>query len=156
MIHLNIGSNKGNRTAMIDRAVVLISLAFDGKTIHRSDPIETEPWGFTSTNRFLNIGLTIDDTTDDVEALLDKVKNIERQISNEPHRDSSGAYIDRPIDIDIIAVDSLTYHSERLDIPHRHLAERLFVLQPLAQLCPNWQHPETGLTAQQMLNKLNP
>jgi 2-amino-4-hydroxy-6-hydroxymethyldihydropteridine diphosphokinase len=141
---------------MIDRAVVLISLAFPGKTIHRSAPIETEPWGFVSDNRFLNIGLTIDDTTDDAEALLDTVKNIERQISNEPHRDSSGRYIDRPIDIDIIAIDTMTYHSDRLDVPHRHLAQRQFVLQPLAQLCPDWQHPVTGLTAQQMLKLLNP
>jgi 2-amino-4-hydroxy-6-hydroxymethyldihydropteridine diphosphokinase len=155
MIHLNIGSNKGNRTAMIDRAVVLIGLAFAGKALHRSDPIETEPWGFNSSNMFLNIGLTIDDTTSDAEALLDKVKAIEKQISNEPHRDNSGAYIDRPIDIDIIAIDNMVYHSDRLDVPHRHLSSRLFVLKPMAQLCPDWTHPISEKTPQQMLNDLN-
>lgn len=154
MIHLNIGSNKGDRAAMIDRAVSLISLAFPGEALRVSHPVETEPWGYVSANRYLNVGITLDVHVDDAPALLDKVKAIERQISREPHRDNLGGYCDRPIDIDIIAVDDMIYHSDRLDVPHRHMAERDFVLIPFAELCPDWRHPLLGKTAVELLNDL--
>lgn len=57
-IHINIGSNSGHRKALIERAVAAISASFPGE-IRVSDFIETEPWGFDSPHRFLNVGVMI-------------------------------------------------------------------------------------------------
>ena len=59
-IYVNIGSNSGDRHALIEQAVAAITSAYPEATVRRSDYIETEPWGFESPNIFLNLGLAID------------------------------------------------------------------------------------------------
>lgn len=59
-IYVNIGSNSGDRHALIEQAVAAIASAYPEAVIRRSDYIETEPWGFESPNMFLNLGLAID------------------------------------------------------------------------------------------------
>ncbi|MDE6378068.1 MAG: 2-amino-4-hydroxy-6-hydroxymethyldihydropteridine diphosphokinase, partial [Duncaniella sp.] len=71
-----------------------------------------------------------------------------------PHRDRDGGYIDRRIDIDIIAIDSIVLSTPRLTLPHPRMHLREFVLVPLAQLAPGWVHPVTGLNASAMLARL--
>ena len=71
------------------------------------------------------------------------------------HRNADGSYADRIIDIDIIAIDDLVISSESLVVPHLHIAERDFVLAPMAEIAPNWRHPLTGLTAAEMLENLH-
>ena len=58
-VYINIGSNSGHRHALIERAVTAVSLALGG-VVSRSDIIETEPWGFSSPNPFLNVGLMVE------------------------------------------------------------------------------------------------
>lgn len=83
--------------------------------------------------------------------VLEALQRIEREISPESHRNSSGGYADRVIDIDIVAIDRLEISDERLTIPHPHLASRRFFLEPLQELAPGWTHPATGLDAATML-----
>lgn len=159
-IHINIGSNSGCRHALIERAAAAVSSALGGEVL-RSDIIETEPWGFESDNTFLNLGLMtvvpLPDSTD-MEAfaigLLRRLREIERGIDPSPHRDSEGRYIDRAIDIDLIAVGSVVVSLPELIIPHPRMHERYFVLRPLSQLDPSWRHPLLGLTAVQLLDSL--
>ena len=68
--------------------------------------------------------------------------------------DEHGAYVDRLVDIDIMAIGDLVIDSPALQVPHPHLAERDFFLRPMMQLAPNWCHPITGLTAAEMLQAL--
>ena len=150
--YLNLGSNLGNRLLHITRALKAIGEEFGPyETSHK---VESDPWGFDSTNRFVNIGLTID-TDLDPETVLSRLQAIEKSISPRGHRRWDGSYNDREIDIDIMASDGPLYESKTLRIPHRHLEKREFFLKPLAELAPAWRHPVTGLSAQEMLDNFS-
>ncbi len=88
--------------------------------------------------------------------ILRKLQGIEKKISPASHRDSEGRYIDREIDIDIIAIDSEIIDTPELTLPHPRMAERDFVLVPMEELAPGWTHPVTGLTPTEMLGMLAP
>lgn len=159
-IHINIGSNSGCRHALIERAAAAVASAAGGP-VSCSAVIETEPWGFDSPNAFLNLGLMVErelPPATDMRAfaltLLRRLRAIERGIDPSPHRDASGGYIDRAIDIDLIAVGDLVMETPELTLPHPRMHEREFVLRPLAELDPLWRHPLLGLTGSELLSKL--
>ena len=149
--YLNIGSNIGDRRDNLYRAVVALTAGTSGSVT--SHVVESEPWGFDSDNRFMNIGLWL---ASDLEPhkMLDRIHDIEHRLGSAAHRDAQGGYIDRLVDIDIVAIDDMVIDSPTLQVPHPHLAERDFFLRPMMELAPNWQHPITGLTAAQMLSDL--
>lgn len=148
---VNIGSNLGQRRLNLSRAVRALSERFGNFEV--SHTIETAPQGFDSPNKFLNICMMFA-TELEPEALLSELQAIERSISPEPHRSADGKYIDRVIDIDLIALGERVVNSDRLTLPHPRLAERKFFLIPLDEIAGGWRHPVTGLTAADMLNKL--
>ncbi|MCM1292064.1 MAG: 2-amino-4-hydroxy-6-hydroxymethyldihydropteridine diphosphokinase [Bacteroides sp.] len=151
--YINIGSNIGDRTANIRRAVVAISSLFDVEPVC-SDIFESAPWGFDSPNRFFNIGLSVEIEKTDPLQLLHTLKQIERSIDSGNHRDTAGRYIDRAIDIDLIAIDQMIFNTPELTLPHPRMHLRDFVLVPMQAIAPEWRHPVTGLTAIQMLDAL--
>lgn len=161
-IYLNLGSNCGDRNAMIGKAVAALTDTYSALecTVKVASPIVSEPQGFESPNPFVNVGVLVNIrrtkkwTPLELEALLGTTQAIERVLSPMPHRNPDGSYRDREIDVDIIAVDNMAYCSPSLEIPHPHMAERTFVLKPMAQLMPDWKHPLTGLTPAQMLAQL--
>ncbi|MDE5586153.1 MAG: 2-amino-4-hydroxy-6-hydroxymethyldihydropteridine diphosphokinase [Muribaculaceae bacterium] len=149
--YLNIGSNLGNRRLHLTRAMKAIGEEFGPyETSHK---VESDPWGFDSTNRFVNIGMAIESDLPP-EEVMRRLQIIERNISPRGHRRWDGSYNDREIDIDIMASDGGTYDSSTLRIPHRHLARRDFFLKPLSELAPEWRDPESGLSASEMLDRL--
>lgn len=152
--HVNIGSNKGNRQSAIDRAVALVAsrCAAGGEALV-SDPVETDPWGMDSTSRFVNVAMAFE-TTMAPDELIDALQLIEHSIDPSPHRDATGAYIDRAIDIDLIALDDIVIDTPRLTLPHPRMHLRDFVLLPMAAIAPRWRHPLTGLTPAMMLDRL--
>lgn len=149
--YLNIGSNIGDRRDNLYRAVVALAAGSDSCAI--SSIVESEPWGFESKNRFMNLGVLLHS---DMEPLmmLERIHEIERHLGSAAHRDAQGGYIDRLVDIDIMAIDDLVIDTPTLQVPHPHLQERDFFLRPMMQLAPDWRHPVTGLTAEQMLSYL--
>lgn len=88
-------------------------------------------------------------------AVLRKLQEIQRSIDPSPHRDAEGRYIDRVIDIDLIAIDDWVVDTPELTLPHPRMHLRDFVLIPLAGLAPTWRHPLTGKTATQHLSALD-
>lgn len=146
MVHINIGSNLGDRAALIECAVALISKAFAPAAIHRAAPIESDAWGYESPNRFLNIGICFESALSPHE-IFSRLQKIEHKISSHPHRDTAGNYTDRLIDIDLIAVGNHVVNSAALTLPHPRMHLRRFVLQPMTELDPDWQHPLLGLSA---------
>jgi len=60
----------------------------------------------------------------------------------------------RTLDLDIIAIDAETMDTKRLTVPHAHMQNRQFVLRPLCDIAPSWQHPRLGETASQLLDSL--
>ena len=150
--YLNIGSNMGDRRDNIYRAVVALAAGTGGSVT--SHVVESEPWGFDSDNRFMNIGLWLASDLEPQE-MLDHIHDIERRLGSASHRDAEGNYIDRLVDIDIMAIDEMVIDTPTLQVPHPHMAKRDFFLRPMMELAPNWQHPVTGLTASQMLERLH-
>ena len=134
--YLNIGSNLGNREGFLLKAVVELSAW--GVCEALSHIVESEPWGFVSANGFLNMGVLLRSDLAP-EALLDRLHAIERQLGSTSHRDSRGGYADRNVDIDIMAAENETgegvkIDSELLTLPHPHLHDRKFFIDPYREL----------------------
>lgn len=151
--YINIGSNMGDRHGNISRAVALIMERISAG-VEVSQPVESEPWGYESDKAFVNAGLTLRSTADPSD-LLQSLQAVEREISPAPHRDASGAYIDRLIDIDLIACGEAVVSTPTLTLPHPAMHLRRFVLIPMAELMPQWRHPLLHLTPAQMLARLS-
>lgn len=149
--YLNIGSNLGDRQAVIKQAIG--RLAALGSVEAVSSSIETPAWGFVSQHEFLNVGLVLESHSEPL-ALLHTIHSIERGLGSSSHRTPEGGYADRLVDIDVVAIDGLTLSTSELTVPHPHLPEREFYLAPMAQIAPHWQHPTLHLTAAQMLSAL--
>jgi 2-amino-4-hydroxy-6-hydroxymethyldihydropteridine diphosphokinase len=132
-VYLSLGSNLGNRQENLDRALKLLSERMRiGKV---SSIYDTEPIGNVSQPRFLNLACEAF-TRLTPEGLLALVKGIELKMgrysrSGEP----------RIIDIDILLYGDQTVNIKDLVIPHPRMAERSFVLVPLAEIAPDVIHP---------------
>lgn len=136
---LNIGSNLGDRRRHIISAVLALARELSPCRIELSDYIESEPWGFDSDNRFLNLGVHISTDREIIpHDLLDATQRAERRAGNgDPHRNADGSYRDRPVDIDIIAMGKLKIDTPALTLPHPRAHLRDFVMIPLRQLAPD-------------------
>lgn len=142
----------GNRKALIEQAVTHIELLCGAKALC-APLIESDPWGFESQHPFLNLGIAID-TNIVPEELITQLLNIEKSICSASHRDENGNYIDRMIDIDLIAVDDIVIDTPTLQLPHPRMHLRDFVLMPMVHLNPSWIHPILNKNATQLLNEL--
>ena len=135
--YLALGTNIGNkRRNMISAAALLAERV--GDVLALSGFYETEPWGFQSENTFLNAALQLDTSLSPLE-LLKATQEIEIEMGRT--QKSNGAYHDRIIDIDILLYDNLVLQTPELTLPHPLMHERLFVMEPLAEIAPNVIHP---------------
>lgn len=135
--YLALGTNIGNkRRNMITAAALLAERV--GDVLALSGFYETEPWGFQSENTFLNAALQLDTSLSPLE-LLKATQEIEIEMGRT--QKSNGAYHDRIIDIDILLYDDLVMQTPELTLPHPLMHERLFVMEPLAEIAPNVIHP---------------
>lgn len=130
-VYLSLGSNLGDREATMRRAIGLLNERA-GSVDRQSSFIETEPWGFESTNKFLNMCVRLL-TTLSPEQLLMATKQIERELGR-TQKSVNGQYHDRPIDIDILMYDDLQLSTPDLTLPHPHMQEREFVMKPLREI----------------------
>jgi 2-amino-4-hydroxy-6-hydroxymethyldihydropteridine diphosphokinase len=150
-VYLSLGSNLGHRTLHLIRAIEALQQSA-GRVLKCSSFWETEPWGFNSCHPFLNCALQLE-TQLSPNRLLLVTEGIERRLGR-IRKSVDGTYADRIVDIDILYYGSNILHTSTLTIPHPYIAERLFVLQPLNEVAPDFKHPETGLTTAEMLAKI--
>lgn len=129
--YINIGSNLGNRLMNLTRAVSAIEKRFGWFEL--SHHIESEPWGFNSKNKFLNVGMAFISELQPLE-VLHILQEVEASINPSSHRNADGSYKDRVIDIDIMAVDGVEMSTPELTLPHPHIEERPFFLEPYNEL----------------------
>ena len=135
--YLALGTNIGNkRRNMITAAALLAERV--GDVLALSGFYETEPWGFQSENTFLNAALQLDTSLSPLE-LLKATQEIEIEMGRT--QKSNGAYHDRIIDFDILLYEDLVLQTPELTLPHPLMHERLFVMEPLAEIAPNVIHP---------------
>ena len=134
-VYLGLGSNLGNRRALLKRAIRLIGERV-GEVTRQSTFIETEPWGFESANKFLN-AVILCETDMTPREVLEATQQIECDMGRQKavYRTSSHrTYTDRPIDIDILLYDDLTVDEPDLKIPHPLMEQRDFVMIPLKEI----------------------
>lgn len=147
MVYLGLGSNIGDRDANLSAA--LRALAAVVTIEHVSSVYDTAPMLYTDQPRFHN--LVCQATTSLTPgALLHAAKEIERQLG----RTSGPRYGPRVIDIDLLLYDRLIVNTPVLTIPHPRIAERAFVLAPLAELAPTLTHPVLGETMVELLRRV--
>jgi 2-amino-4-hydroxy-6-hydroxymethyldihydropteridine diphosphokinase len=137
LIYLGLGSNLGQKEEFINQAFIEIEKQI-GFIKARSAFFSSEPWGFISSNNFLNACIAVETTLTPQRCLI-TIKEIERRLGR--LKIVSEGYKDRVIDIDILFYDQIILHEDHLTIPHPLLHQRLFVLNPLSEIAPNLLHP---------------
>ena len=127
-VYLGLGSNLGNREQNLQDAIRLIGDRV-GQVARQSSFIETEPWGYESSNRYMNAVVCCETTKTPREVLL-VTQQIDRDLGRKT-KSVHGGYADRPIDIDILLYDDLMVDEPDLKIPHPLMHQRDFVMIPL-------------------------
>ena len=149
-VYLSFGSNVGDSYANIDKAIEILGNHPAVRGIRRSELIVTKPYGPVEQDDFVNGCLEME-TYMDPEGLVNFIHEIEDSF----HRDRSIHWGPRPIDLDIVFFDDEVYNSKSLTIPHADMENRMFVLEPLSQLCPFKRHPVWGKTVAQLKAQLS-
>ena len=149
--YLGLGTNLGAKEDNLLRAIEEIHKRV-GPVKVQSSFISTRPWGFDSQNEFLNAVVKVE-TNLDPFGLLDVTQEIERLMGRE-RKSVDGEYHDRVIDIDILVYGDSFINTPRLTIPHPLLSQRLFVLQPLAEIAPELTPPHCDFTVEEMIKRL--
>lgn len=145
-VMISLGSNQGNRLALIESCIALIHNEV-AVVVKVSKIYETPSWGFES-DPFYNCVLLLH-TSKAPQKLLNQLLKVEKKLGRV--RNQVAAYQPRPIDIDIIAFNEDIVATETLQIPHPHLQDRKFVLQPMLDLGSNWVHPIVKKSIAQLL-----
>jgi 2-amino-4-hydroxy-6-hydroxymethyldihydropteridine diphosphokinase len=143
-IALGLGSNLGDREAHLAFAVERLSARLSD--IRVSSFRETDPVGVAPQPRFLNAVL-VGRTTDTARAILSQLLQIESERGrSRPHAGAA-----RTLDLDLILYGDAVIDEPGLRVPHPRFRERLFVLEPLAEIAGGWKDPETGQSIQDLL-----
>ncbi len=134
-----LGSNLGDRLSHLVKARQFLS-TLSSTPVIASSIYETEPVGLASTHMYYNAVCCID-TGLDAFSLLESLKNYEKQHGRDP---SAPRWANRTIDLDIIDYDRQIISRQRLHVPHPEYENRLFVLEPLREILPDWTDIRSG------------
>jgi 2-amino-4-hydroxy-6-hydroxymethyldihydropteridine diphosphokinase len=138
--YIGVGANLGDREQTIRSALALLADRPDITLAGVSRLRETAPWGDADQPRFLN-GAAALDTSSSARELLDALLAVEKELG----RTRGGRrYGPRTIDLDLLLFDDVQLVERGLVVPHPRLHERLFALEPLAELDPELVVPGQG------------
>ena len=144
-IYLSLGSNVGDRQGNLRKAVERLA-SLDVRVLRESRIYETEPMDFKDQAWFLNQVVEAETALFPMQ-LLTRIGRVEHELGRVRTRPNGP----RTIDIDILYYAAAVVNTPRLEIPHPRMAERRFVLVPLAELAPELRNPVTHRSVRQML-----
>lgn len=146
-----LGSNMGDRRATLRAALDAID-RLDGSSIERiSSIIETPPMGQPGQEPYLNAAACLR-TELSPRALLDHFLKIEA--AHGRTRSEQTRWGARQLDIDLLLYDEQVIDEPGLTVPHPYMHERLFVLEPLAEIAPQIVHPVSGRSIVDLLDQV--
>lgn len=148
--YIALGSNMGDKKKFLDDAVNSLNSIPCCKVEKVSSYIETEPYGVTDQDSFLNACLKLKTLLTPMELLAEL-----HRIEQEAHRERILRWGPRTLDLDIIFYDDIICSEDDLCIPHVEMHKRDFVLRPLHEIAPYMHHPGTGKTVHEMLEELS-
>ena len=161
-VALLIGGNQGDRRALIKQATELIRQRI-GSVVAVSSDYETAPWGTfdeEAPQKFLNRALLVETPLSAhevleeallIEAILGRMRP---SLSTFNFQLSTRKYSSRPMDIDLIFFNDEVIDTPDLQIPHPRMHLRRFVLEPLAEIMPDYRHPVLGKTIMELFQSL--
>jgi 2-amino-4-hydroxy-6-hydroxymethyldihydropteridine diphosphokinase len=147
----NLESKFGDREANLREAVRRVESLGEVRAV--SSFYDTEPVGYLEQPRFLNAALLLE-TELEPRALMRELLSIERAMGRErAGAVAKGAICKGPrmIDLDLLLYGDWVLWSEELTLPHPEMQGRRFVLEPLAEIAPEWVHPVLGVTVRELL-----
>jgi 2-amino-4-hydroxy-6-hydroxymethyldihydropteridine diphosphokinase len=147
---IGLGANLGDRAASIGAALAKLESTGSMKVVRVSSLLENAAVGGPAESPpFLNAVAQIQ-TTLTPRQVLDRLLAVEAEMG----RVRRLRWEPRIIDLDLLSYGNLVIHEPGLEIPHPRLHQRRFVLQPLAEIAPDWVHPTLGKTARMLLDEL--
>jgi 2-amino-4-hydroxy-6-hydroxymethyldihydropteridine diphosphokinase len=149
LYYLGLGANLGDPAAQLDRAVEELSRQAAGP-VRASSIVQSPPWDGSDQPDYLNLAVEAPLRASPRE-VLEMVLSLERALGRPVERPKWAA---RVLDIDLLLVAGVVVRQPDLTLPHPLYRERLFAIQPLAELAPNLTDPETGETMTQLFQKL--
>jgi len=144
---LHTGTNIENRFAHLQKANFNLELLI-GKIVKESHIYETAAWGNQDQNDFLNQALLLE-TTLSARRVMHEILSLEYKMG----RNRGLKWQPRVIDIDIIFFDDEVIEKKSLTVPHEHMHDRRFVLQPLMDIIPEFVHPSMNKTIAHLLKE---
>ena len=144
--YIAFGSNLGDRAQTLFFASDRLGRL--GRVVARSSVYETEPVGYRDQPAFLNAVLALDTQLEPLP-LLHALLAIERELGRD--RSHGVANGPRTLDLDLLLMGDFVVAGEELTLPHPALAERRFVLAPLAEIAPELRHPQRNQTMAELL-----
>ena len=127
-----LGSNLGDKTGNIDKAIELLTQRGDIRLLRRSRNFATEPWGKTDQDWFVNACIAVE-TPLSARELLWRCQEVERSMGRMP----TEKWGPRIIDLDLLIYGDAVVREPDLVLPHPHIGERAFVLAPLMDIAPD-------------------
>jgi len=135
-----LGSNLGDSENILRAAAreleALAAGGFKLSSFYRTEPVDCPP----GSPSFLNaVAVFVPRPEETPETLLEKLQDLERRFGRQPKKIHNEP---RPLDLDLIAFGRETRHTPQLTLPHPRARQRAFVLEPLREICPDFDWPE--------------